>query len=227
MIALSRRHARWLVLLLGAALLPFVLEEVRPRRHDDCRHPDMLTLTLAIPGSKPSRRRERQAPAREGEAPRGPVVGPPGSNADFTQWTEGEIANPQDDRNALRFWIIRTFDPGAASPRRVLREGFDPESHEVREVPSEAGAVPVHVAIDRTRDPGRLVAWVWVYDGRPTADLFPALVRAAPRRVLRGSVPVTFFLVNGAFYEPDAAAVDALATKWIADAWSHMARFCR
>jgi hypothetical protein len=212
-IALSSRHARWLVPLLAFALAPFVLEEVRPRRHDDCRHPDMLTLTLAIPGSKPGPRRRAPRPGRASE--------------DFAQWTEGGIVNVEDEQNALRFWIIRAFDPGAASPRRVLREAFDPESHEVREVPSAAGPLPVHVAIDRTRSPGRLVAWAWVYDGAPTADIFPALLRAAPRRLVTGSVPVTLFLVDGVASGPDIAAIDTAATTWIADAWSHMARYCR
>jgi hypothetical protein len=68
---------------------------------------------------------------------------------------------------------------------------------------------------------------VWIYDGRPTAQLFPALVRAAPRRFVTGSVPVTLLLVDGLLDEPDAAAVAAVATQWIADAWSHMDRFCR
>ena len=218
MIALSTRHVRWLVLLLGAALLPLLLEEARPRRHDDCRNPDMLTLTLAIPGSKPARAASRRAAAGPGDVR---------SSEAFSQWTQGEIENPQDERNPLRFWIVRSFDPGAASPRRVLEGAFDPESHEVREVATEMGPLPVHVAIDRTRIPSRLVAWAWVYDGRPTDEIIPALLRAAPRRLVTGSVPVTLFLVDGVANEPDARPVDAAATKWIAEAWSHMARYCR
>jgi hypothetical protein len=217
-IALSARHARWLVLLLGAALLPVLLEEVRPRRYDDCRHPDMLTLTLAIPGSKPTRSAARRTPAEpDGEAARG----------DFTLWTQGEIENPEDARNTLRFWMIRSFDPGAVSPRGVLDGAFDPESHEVRDVATEVGVLPVHVAIDRTRSPSRVVTWAWVYDGQPTAEIFPALLRAAPRRLLNGSVPVTLFLVDGAAHAPHTGAVDAAAMQWITEAWSHMARYCR
>ena len=215
MIALSTRQARWLVLLLAAALVPIVLEAVRPRRHDDCRHPDMLTLTLAIPGSKPS-------PRRPGEDGRNV-----GGDAQFTQWTEGQVEGPDDGESALQFWIIRAWDAGAASPRRVLREAFDPEVHEVRELASEAGPLPVHVAIDRTRSPGRLVAWTWIYDGQPTADIFPALLRAAPRRLVTGSVPVTLLLVDGVAGDRDPADLDGAATKWLAGAWSHIARYCR
>lgn len=218
MIALSTRHARWLVLLLGAALLPVVLEEVRPRRHDDCRNPDMLTLTLAIPGSKPTRSATRRAPAQ----PRGGA-----SREDFTLWTQGEIENPVDARNALRFWMIRSYDPDAISPRAYLEGEFDPEQHDVRELETKEGVLPVHVATDRTRNPVRVVAWAFAYDGRPTAELFPALLRAAPGRLLNGSVPMTLFLVDGAAHESDAETVDAAATRWISEAWSHMARFCR
>lgn len=217
MIALSARHARWLVLLLGMALLPILLEALQPRRYDDCRHPDMLTLTLAIPGSKPTRSAVGRAPAQpDGE----------GTHGDLTLWTQGEIENPEGGRNALRFWMIRSFDP-SLSPRGVLSDAFDPESHEVRAVETKMGVLPVHVAIDRTKSPSRVVAWAWAYDGQPTAELFPALLRAAPRRLLRGSVPVTLFLVDGAAHDPDTGAVDAAATQWISEAWSHMARYCR
>ena len=194
MIALSTRHARWLVALLGAALIPVVLEAVRPRRHDDCRNPDMLTLTLAIPGSKPSRAAARRAAS---ERPDG------FSDSDLTLWTEGEIENPQDARNALRFWMIRSFDPDAMAPLRVLRGSFDPESHEVRALETKMGALPVHVAIDRTRSPSRVVAWAFAYDGQPTAEVFPALLEGAPLRLLKGPVPVTMFLVDGAAHDPD------------------------
>jgi hypothetical protein len=216
-IALSARYARWLVLLLGVALLPILLEELRPRRYDDCRNPDMLTLTLAIPGSKPTRPVLRRTPAQpDGEA----------ADGDFTLWTQGEIENPEDARNALRFWMIRSFDP-SISPRGVLHGEFDPESHEVRAVETKMGVLPVHVAIDQTKSPSRVVAWAWAYEGLPTAELFPALLRAAPRRLLRGSVPVTLFLVDGAARGPDTGAVDAAATQWISEAWSHVARYCR
>jgi hypothetical protein len=216
MIAISARYARWLILVLGAALLPILAEAIRPRQHDDCRNPDMLTLTLAIPGSKPASAGRRGARA-ERSRPAG----------DFTLWTQGEIENPEDARNALRFWIVRSFDPGAASPRRILHDAFDPESHELREMSTDVGAAPIHVAIDRTRDPGRVVAWMHAYDGRPTSAVFPELLQASAKRLATGAVPVTLFLVDGITTEPDTSAVEAAATRWIADAWTHMVRYCR
>jgi hypothetical protein len=217
-IALSTRYAWWLVFLLGAALVPVALGFAWPRRHDDCRHPDMLTLTLAIPGSKPTSsagRRAAPAPAR------------PADEGAIAQWTEGALENPEPGGAALGFWIVRTFDPALASPRIVLRGSFDPESHELRELETASGLLPVHVAIDRTRGPSRVVAWAWAYDGRPTADVFPALLRAAPKRLFQGAVPVTLFLVDGSASDPETARVEATATQWISDAWSHMARYCR
>jgi hypothetical protein len=218
MIALSTRRAGWLAVLLAAALVPVLLEEVRPRRHDDCRNPDMLTLTLAIPGSKPSRSAARRA-----------AVERPGgiSAVDLLLWTEGEIENPQDARSPLRFRMIRSFDPDALAPLRLLQGPFDPESHEVRELETNAGVLPVHVAIDRTRSPSRVVAWAFAYDGRGTAEVFPALLGAAPLRLLKGAVPVTMFLVDGIAHDPEVGNVDAAATQWITAAWSHMARYCR
>jgi hypothetical protein len=52
-------------------------------------------------------------------------------------------------------------------------------------------------------------------------------LKAAPRRLMRGAVPVSLFLVDGVANDPGTAPVDAAATKWIGEAWSHMARHCR
>jgi hypothetical protein len=217
-IALSTRATRWLVLLLTAALVPVAVGLAWPRRHDDCRHPDMLTLTLAIPGSKPTSSSGRR-----------PAPEPPRATDDgaIVQWTEGALENPETGSTPLGFWIVRTFDPALASPRLVLRGSFDPESHDLRQIETASGLIPVHVAIDRTRSPSRVVAWTWAYDGRPTAEVFPALLRAAPRRLFQGAVPVTLFLVDGSASDPETGPVEATATRWISDAWSHMARYCR
>ncbi|MEN8161249.1 MAG: hypothetical protein ABFS41_14350 [Myxococcota bacterium] len=216
MIALSNRYSSALLIVLGLALLPVLGEAVRTRSHDDCRHPDMLTLTLAIPGSTPQRRSERLDAEKNTNRREGVL-----------QWTQGNVANPADPDAPLRFWIVRSFDPGRASPRWVLEGAFDPESNELRRVDTEAGPLPVHVAIDRTRQPTRVIAWAWVYGGAPTERVFPALVRNAPARLLRGATPLTLLMVDGHTHGGGAGAVGDVATEWLANAWTHMARHCR
>ncbi len=216
MIALSSRYTRWLLLLLALPLVPLLGEEIWPRQHDDCRQPDMLNLTLAIPGSTPQRRSERLDEEARSQRREGVL-----------QWTRGDVANPEDADTPLRFWIVRSFDPARASPRWVLDGAFDPESNELRRVDSEAGPLPVHVAVDRTRYPTRVIAWAWIYDQSPTAGVLPALLRAAPARLVSGATPVTLLMVDGTTTREDASEVTAAATQWIADAWSHMARHCR
>lgn len=216
MIALSTRYARALLLLLALALVPILSEEIWPRRHDDCRQPDMLNLTLAIPGSTPQRRSDRIEEEKRSNRREGVL-----------QWTRGDVGNPEDPDTPLRFSIVRSFDPARASPRWVLDGAFDPETNELRHVASEAGTLPVHIAIDRTRQPTRLIAWTWVYDGSPTERVFPALLRGAPVRLVSGATPLTLLMVDGTTAGDDTGDVGAVATQWLADAWSHMARYCQ
>jgi hypothetical protein len=216
MIALSTRYARALLLLLALGLIPILGEEVWPRQHDDCRQPDMLNLTLAIPGSTPQRRSDRLKEERSSNRREGVL-----------QWTRGDVGNPEDPDAPLRFWIVRSFDPARASPRWVLDGAFDPESNELHQVATEAGTLPVHIAIDRTRQPTRMIAWAWVYDGSPTERVFPALLRGAPSRLVGGATPLTLLMVDGTSAGDDAGELGAVATGWLAAAWSHMERHCR
>jgi hypothetical protein len=216
MTTLSTRYARPLLGVLVLGLLPILSDEIWPRRHDDCRQPDMLNLTLAIPGSTPQRRSDRLEEEQRSNRREGVL-----------QWTRGDVGNPVDPDSPLHFWIVRSFDPGRASPRWVLEGAFDPESRELRRVATEAGTLPVHIAIDRTRQPTRLIAWTWVYDGSPTERVFPALLRGAPARFLGGATPLTMLMVDGTTSGDDAEEVGGVATQWITDAWSHMERHCR
>jgi hypothetical protein len=216
MITLSTRYARALLLLLALGLLPILSEEIWPRQHDDCRQPDMLNLTLAIPGSTPQRRSDRLQEEQRSNRREGVL-----------QWTRGDVGNPVDPDAPLHFWIVRSFDPARASPRWVLDGAFDPESNELYHVATEAGTLPVHLAIDRTRHPTRLIAWAWVYDGSPTERVFPTLLRGAPARLVSGATPLTLLMVDGTTAGGDADDVSAVAIRWLADAWSHMERHCR
>jgi len=212
---ISTRHVRALLAILGLALIPLLAERIEPRRHDDCRRPDMLNLTLAIPGSTPQQRTDRLEEQAEDSR-----------RAGLLQWTRGTVKNPEEPDAPLRFWIVRSFDPLRASPRWVLDGVFDPESNELRHVETEAGTLPIRVAVDRTRRPSRLVAWAWIYDGAPATQVFPSLLRAAPRRLLTGATPVTLLMVDGKAGGKDGG-VQHVAERWLADAWTHVDRFCR
>lgn len=209
MTVLSSRHARWLVVLLGLCLVPVVAAELRPRRRDDCRNPDMLLATVLIPGSKP----RATPPDRRPEG--------------VIQWSEGEVANPLLPSRPLRFHIIRSFDRAHTSPMGVLEKPIDAESVATESVATHAGELPINVAIDHTRAPSRIVAWVFVFDGRAVASPFLSIVKSAPEQLLRGTLPLSLLVIEGVAPEGGAERVVTAARGWLGAAWEHVAVACR
>jgi hypothetical protein len=72
-----------------------------------------------------------------------------------------------------------------------------------------------------------VIAWTWVYAGAPAERVFPVLLRNAPARLLGGATPLTLLMVDGRTHGDDAGEVGDVATRWLANAWAHMARHCR
>ncbi len=209
MTVLSPRHARWLVVLLGLCLVPVVAVELRPRRRDDCRNPDMLLATVLIPGSKP-----RPTPRDR-------------RSEDVIQWSEGELENPVLPRRPLRFYIVRSFDRAYTSPVRLLGKSIDAESVTSESVATRVGELPIGVAVDHTRAPSRILAWAYVFDGRAVASPFLSIVSSAPQQLLLGTLPLSLLLIEGVAPEDGAERVVTAAKAWLAAAWEHVAVACR
>jgi len=208
-IRFSGRYAKALIGVLLIFAVPILHTMFDARRRDDCRDPALLFVTSLIEGSKPT-----------GESM-------PTSSDGVIQWSYGQLANPQYPKNPLRFQIVRSFDRAFSSPTNVLGETLDPEAHDVDRVPAPSGELPVHVAIDNTRNPSRFAAWVFLHDGRPTQNPFLSVLASAPRQLLGGSLPVTLLMVDGILIGEDPGPVTGVAKRWFVAAWEQFVKACR
>jgi hypothetical protein len=207
---LSPRYAKRLIALLLLFAVPTLAIGLVPPRQDDCRDPALLFVTALIEGSKPV-----------GESL-------PGDTNDVIQWSYGEIAHPETQREPLRFQIVRSYDRNHAEPIHLLGgTPFEAELHSVQTLSTPAGPVPIHVAVDHTKRPSRLAAWLFVYDGRPVASPFLSVLASAPRQLVGGTLPITILMVDGTTGRGNVEPVENAAKQWLAAAWQHVATACR
>jgi hypothetical protein len=209
MIPLSGRYGKHLIVLLLLLAVPMLAAELRPRRRDDCRDPALLFVTSLIEGSKPV-----------GESM-------PGDSADVIQWSYGELANPQSPRNPLRFQIVRSYDRAYTELNPLLGAPFEAEVHAVEEVQTSSGRIPIHLAIDHTKEPSRLAAWTFVYDGRPVETPLFSILASAPRQLVGGYLPLTILMVDGTTSRGEVEPAAHAATEWLVAAWQHVAMACQ
>jgi hypothetical protein len=202
------RQLRWLVALLVLAAIPISLVVLRPGRWDDCADPGALRDIGSIFDGRPA---ESQSLYRS------PVF----------QRIEGSLsAGP--GLHPLRYRVIRTDDPGRSfdQPTRFLKVPIDPERSVVRQVEASGESVPVHVAYAHLGDTIRLVASLYIYDGRAVDSLLPMQIRSALPQLARGRRPLTLLQVDG--FGPPAVReqIENRAIAWLVSSWDAYREIC-
>lgn len=197
----------WLVALLVLAAIPVTLVALRPGRWDDCADPAAFREVGAILEGEPAK---SQSPYRS------PVF----------QRVEGTLAGP--GVHPLRYRVIRTDDPRRSydQPTRFLKVPIDPERSVVRHVEAGGRRVPVHIAYAHLGDTIRLVASLYVYDGRAVDSLLPMQLGSALPQLAHGRRPMTLLQVDG-FGPPDLREqIEDRAIAWLASSWSVYREIC-
>lgn len=207
----SGKHVIALIALLAAGAAPRVAAYRGLHGEDSCRAPGALKATSMISGTLAlGERLESLSPAT-------------------FQWSEGEVANPALPKAPLQFQIIRSYDGPSLyeNPLRFAGDRLEPEELIVREIEVDGERIPVHIAWDRTQVPGhRLVAYFFVFDGRPVRSPLATQLRRAVGLALRGPRPTTLVLVSGSAFPNSAAVIEDAATTWLGDAWRYFAHVC-
>lgn len=183
---------------------------LQPRSVDPCAHPDVLTVTALIPGSRPDKERRDKL------------------DADHIQWSEGRINDPQFPRDPLVFRIVRSYSvlKAAERPLALLPEPLEPESVHLEWVEVPGGPLPVHVVRSAGQQSMQIAAYAFVFGNEPIASPFAAQLRGMLRELRDGRRPLTVLLAGGRATFDTAPYRDELAKRWIAAAWEHYRGMC-
>lgn len=207
----STRFAWPLIGLFAVLALLVGWQEMRPRLSDPCARPFELTATGAIPGSVPGRDRNDH-----------------GDEA-VVQWSRGTVAHPLSDQPPLEFQIIRSYDGRPFYERAVwvAPQKVQPEQHDVVEVDTPDGPVPIHLVYDLTKSPGVLVGYVFVQGLAATQNPFLYQIRRAWSQLVQGRPPLTLLLVSGTAPQRAREAVEERMRTWLLDAVARFDAVCR
>ncbi len=204
------RHLPWLVALLVVAAVPVLLATFRPGRWDDCADPEALRdVGRLLEGTAT---RDDQAFLRRHLFQRHEATLPavPGLHP-------------------LRVRVVRSdevrypFD----QQTKFLRVPMDPERSSVRFVEAGGERVPVHFVYAHQAGALRVVASLFVYDGRPVDRLLPMQIRSSLRQLVSGRRPITLFQVDGFGPAARRAQLEEAAIDWLVSGWSVYREACR
>lgn len=201
------RHVAVLALLAGGVVWTAWLS---PDRADPCAHPDVLSVTGLIPGTRPEgERRERL-----------------GGN--IVQWSEGHIPDPNQPSEPLLFRIVRSYSvlKAAEHPLALLPNQVEPETIRVEQVEAPGGPLPVHVVRTTGATRFHVVVYLFVLGNDPVVHPFAAQLRGAFRDLTEGPRPLTVILAGGSSTKENAGAREELAVGWIVSAWQHYRAMC-
>jgi len=181
-----------------------------PKRADPCAHPDVLTVTGLIPGSKPEGERKERL------------------NDDIVQWSEGLVTDTRLPRDPLRFRIVRSYSvlKAAERPLALLQNALEPETIRVESVEAIGGPLPIHVVRTTGVTTFHLVAYLYLFGNDPVSHPFAAQLRGALRDLRAGHRPLTVILAGGTATQDTVEAREELAVRWVASAWQHYRSMC-
>jgi hypothetical protein len=128
----------------------------------------------------------------------------------------------------LRYRFVRTdearypFD----QPTRLLRVPMDPEHRVLRWIEADGDRLPVHLIYAHQAGAIRVVASVFLYDGRLVDSLLVRQIASAPQQLVRGRRPLTLFQVDGFGAPPYQQRIEDQAIAWLVSSWRAYRGLC-
>jgi hypothetical protein len=149
---------------------------------------------------------------------------------DAVQYWEGAVA-PQPNRFGLEYAVIRSYNAKRLYYRpehRYLR-GVVPHVKTIEWIDYAGTRLPIHRSFypsTASSQHKHIVAYLLMYEGRAIGNPYIAQLVSAPRQLVRGSRPMTLFLVSGEVHSSDFEAAEADAREWLQKAWQQYRAVC-
>lgn len=204
------RHLPWVVALLVLAALPVVLAALRPRRWDDCADPEALRRIAASLDGRPAAHDQDFLESHLFQRDEGSLPARPGTSALGVRFLRSdEVRYPFDQQT------------------KFLRVPMDPERSSVRFAEAGGERVPIHLVYAHQAGALRVVASLFVYDGRPVDRLLPMQIRSSLRQLVSGRRPITLFQVDGFGPAARQSQLEEAAIDWLVSGWRVYREICR
>jgi hypothetical protein len=149
---------------------------------------------------------------------------------DAEQYWEGALY-PLANRLGLEYAVIRSYNAKRLyyRPEHRYLHGAVPNVQTIEWIDYAGTRLPIHRSFypsTASSQRKRIVAYLLMYEGRAVGNPYIAQLVSAPRQLLRGSRPMTLFLVSGEVRSSDLEAAEAHAREWLTRAWQKYRAVC-
>ena len=211
MIPLARRYCAAALAGLAIAVLAVALHRATAARFDPCADPAQLTHLDAF-GAQYS------------------IRDPGGSPLPHPLWVDGKLPPVVPKGRPLSFRFVRMDAPHRfylGFDKILLQPALPEDRKELRALRVGSDVLPVHRVFGGAAGPVRIARYFFVHGARPVAHPFPSGWKAVWDQLVRGTEPVSLFMVAGVARPAAASALDDRADDWLAAAWTDYRRACR
>ena len=214
MIPLARRYCAGALAGLAIAVLAVALHRATAARFDPCADPAQLAHLDAFGAQYSVRDDAGGEPATPSAAG--------GRGSCLPSFRRGVPC-----RSASSGWT-RRIGSFSSLGKIVLQPALPEDRKELRALRVGPDVLPVHRVFGGAAGPvPRIARYFFVHGARPVAHPLPSGWKTLWDQLVRGTEPVSLFMVAGVARPAAASALDDRADDWLAAAWTDYRRACR
>jgi hypothetical protein len=128
----------------------------------------------------------------------------------------------------LRFRVVRSDRPFALFGNwfTTLDPPMDAAELDTVELPFEGGSIPIQEVRESSAGATHIAAALFVYDERPVGSLLHAQLQGIGQQLLRGTLPITMYVVDGLAPAEREDLVETPAQAWLLEVWKQHRMVC-
>jgi hypothetical protein len=211
MIPFARRFSLATAVCLAAAAVPVWLHAATGPTFDPCRDPGALARLPAY-AAKFDPTEKRQSDGRP-----------------YALAIQGELPTIEGGTGPLRFFVLRGAEPHHFLGRpesTFLSMPLPGDRTETHALAVGTDVLPVHRRYDDSLDVLRFSEYTLIQGTTPVRSALTGGLANALDQLVRGTEPVTMFLIQGFVRVGDDDAVEAVSDAWLTRAWSDYREAC-